>query len=190
MNRSPSLNLRKVVASRTEATAHLRSPGDAVLVERGVPRWLVIACPCGCGAEIPVNLDARAGKAWRIYRNPRSGLSLFPSVWRDTDCRSHFIVWRDSILLFGSGRRGLEPEDAADDTARLMRSALQQLPEQGSKSFVDVADTLREIPWDVLRALREAVRQGLAQEEAGQPEGRFSAKSGNSRRPPKSGWWA
>src|SRR6267378_4236509 len=80
---------------------HLVSaPGDAVLIERGTPRWLLLACPCGCGAELPINLDRRAGKAWRVYKHGTTTLSVYPSVWRDTDCGSHFIIWRGNILLF------------------------------------------------------------------------------------------
>jgi len=32
---------------------HLVSaPGDAVLIKRGAPRWLLLARPCGCGTEL------------------------------------------------------------------------------------------------------------------------------------------
>src|SRR5580700_2686245 len=88
------------VGSRANASSHLTRPGDAVIVDRQGPRWLILCCPCGCGAEVPVNLDRRAGPAWRLYESPK-GMSVYPSVWRDTDCKSHFIIWRDNILLLG-----------------------------------------------------------------------------------------
>jgi len=34
------------------------APGDAVLIERGAPRWLLLAR--GCGTELPINLDTHA----------------------------------------------------------------------------------------------------------------------------------
>lgn len=87
-----SISLKAELDSRVGAANLLVAPGDAVLITRGQPRWLLLRCPCGCGEEMPVNLDARAGKAWRLYRRPHSGLTLFPSVWRDTGCESHFVI--------------------------------------------------------------------------------------------------
>jgi len=124
MTRDKTLRLLKVVSTRGEAAGYLKSPGDAVLIERGRPRLLLLACPCGCGEEYPINLDDRAGKAWRIYRNRGKGLTLFPSVWRDTGCGSHFIIWRDRILLFGQGEEVLDESSLEDGTmpSQLIRS--------------------------------------------------------------------
>jgi hypothetical protein len=76
---------------RDQAEATLGQPGDASLILRGRPRAIVMACPDGCGETLVVNLDGRAGKAWRFDMR-RGGLTLFPSVWRDGGCGSHFIV--------------------------------------------------------------------------------------------------
>ena len=62
--------LKAEVASRVGATELLKEPGDAVLVVRGTPRWLLLRCTCGCGEEIPVNLDSRSGKVRRAAREP------------------------------------------------------------------------------------------------------------------------
>src|SRR5579871_3984234 len=95
------LHFLGAVSTRGEAAGYLASPGDAVLVERGRPRLLLLACPCGCGEHFPINLDDRAGRAWRFYKHQPSGISIFPSVWRESGCRSHYVIWRDKILLFG-----------------------------------------------------------------------------------------
>lgn len=190
MSRNQELRLKKVVGSRADASTYLRSPGDAVLVERGVPRWLLMSCPCGCGAEIPINLDPRAGKAWRLYRAPKWGLSLYPSVWRDTDCQSHFIIWRDHILLFGQRDEDFESYGSDPETARLAQAALALLPSQGSVSFADVADALREVPWDVLYALRYLVRRGFAREGKGKEHGTFSQVAAHAESGGKTEWWA
>jgi len=71
------LTIKATVNSRATASVHLERPGDAVIVDRQGPRWLVLCCPCGCGAEVPVNLDRRAGPAWRIYESPK-GTSVYP----------------------------------------------------------------------------------------------------------------
>src|SRR5258708_7376675 len=70
--RTLTLALKSTVESRASAADLLKSPGDAVLIQRGQPRWLILKCPCGCGDEIPVNLDRRAGKAWRFYGDAKS----------------------------------------------------------------------------------------------------------------------
>src|SRR3954470_19533554 len=88
------------VEHRYDGDPLLRQPGDAVLVHRGRPRSLLIACPDGCGETLSINLDPRGGKAWRLYRKG-SAISLSPSVWRDGGCESHFIVWRSRIIWCG-----------------------------------------------------------------------------------------
>jgi len=159
------LHLKGVVSSRADASAKLKAPGDVVLVERGYPRWLVMQCPDGCGDEIPINLDSRAGPAWRMYRTPKLGLTIYPSVWRDTGCESHFIVWRDNILLFG-GWDDSDYESFWEDNAfdSLRDAVLAHLQRDRMVHFSAIADDLNEIPWDVLKACRQLVKRGLALE--------------------------
>ncbi|MER8445022.1 DUF6527 family protein [Mesorhizobium sp. M1066] len=153
------ISLKAEVASRIGAAELLKEPGDAVLVARGRPRWLLLRCPCGCGEEIPLNLDNRAGKAWRLYDAQSEGLTVFPSVWRDTGCKSHFVIWRGHILMFGLGRKRYSPRQELD-LATLGRRVLSAWPASGFTSYVEVADRLREIPWDVLEACRDLVAAG------------------------------
>jgi len=77
------------------AKAALIETGDVAVVVRGRPRWLLMRCPDGCGEDISVNLDQRAGKAWRLH--DRGTLSVFPSIWRESGCESHFVIWRNGI---------------------------------------------------------------------------------------------
>jgi hypothetical protein len=173
MTRVPKLNLKRVVQSRGETSDYLQSPGDAVLIERGRPRWLLMLCPCGCGEELPINLDSRAGPAWRLYRHPRQGVSVYPSVWRDTGCESHFIIWRNSIILFGQGDDDFWLRGRADEIAAISGPVRERLPVTGFVSYVDIADSLGEVPWDVLNACRQLVRNGIAREGAGKQRGTF-----------------
>jgi len=68
----------------------------AVIVYREVPRAALFHCPCGCGEVLTVNLDPRAGAAWR-WKRDGEGLTLLPSVRRTSGCASHFIVWRGRL---------------------------------------------------------------------------------------------
>ena len=165
--------LKSIVESRAQVCGKLQSAGDAVLVDRGVPRLLVLKCPCGCGSEIPINLDARAGKAWRLYRQRKSGFSLFPSVWLDVGCMSHFIIWRDRILLFGRYDDDYLSPAAELDMATLSRRVLEVWPIDRLVPYPEVADSIGEIPWDVLQACRHLVRTGSLIEGKGKQKGTF-----------------
>lgn len=167
------LRLLGKVSMRVEASGLLESPGDAVLIERGRPRVLLLSCPCGCGEDLPINLDARAGPAWRLYGNGRTGLSLFPSVWRESGCESHFIIWRDKILLFGEDDEDLGTSAQADGTLPLNDAVREQLPDEGLVSFFEVAEVLDAVPWDVLTVCRRLVKMGLAREGKGKQRGSF-----------------
>ncbi len=164
--------IRARVNSRADASAHLKRPGDAVIVDRQGPRWLVLSCPCGCGAEVPVNLDRRAGPAWRLYESP-NGTSIYPSVWRDTDCESHFIIWRDNIFmirpLYGESWID-EVEEGGDD---LLRRVLEALSDS-DQSAEEISDQIPQSePWDILRCCRRLCLLGEAIEGHQHARGRF-----------------
>lgn len=184
MSSSKALRLLGTVGSRGEAGTLLRAAGDAVLVERGRPRLLVLRCPCGCGEDFPINLDPRAGPAWRLYRAPaqRYGLragpgfldastSLFPSVWRESGCRSHYVIWRDRILLFSGGDEELD--QTPDHGKALEEAAYAELRTNELRPFAQIAEALKQIPWDVLVACRSLVRSDRAIEGTSQQRGCF-----------------
>jgi hypothetical protein len=170
------LNFRGIVPTGSDAAALLNAAGDAVLIERGRPRNLVLVCPCGCGERFPINLDSRAGPAWRLYGDPNEGLSIFPSVWRENGCESHYIVWRGKIYLFGRYDSDLEDTTGDETFNTLLESVHDRLPLLTLKSFREIADELRLIPWDVLVACRHLVRDGIAQEGRDKLKGHFGRK--------------
>lgn len=161
---------RGTVGSRDDARQFLAAPGDVVLVERGCPRSLVIKCPCGCGEELVINLDDRVGPAWRLYRDKR-GSTLYPSVWRESGCRSHFIVWHDTVLMCNQNDRMDEVPDQ-----QLQERVLSKLPTDRYCSFDEIAYAIDEIPWSVLAACQELVRLGFAQEGVGSLKGCFQRR--------------
>ena len=167
------LRLRATVARLGEAHQHLRAAGDAVLVDRGGPRWLMLSCPCGCGEEFPINLDPRAGPAWALYQTRKTGISVFPSVWREGGCESHYIIWRGKILLFGKTDDELETDIADNEISSLSDAVLGALEYERFSSFSDVAKKLDAVPWDVLTVCRRLVRQGLAIEGRARQAGSF-----------------
>lgn len=150
------INSKGSTSRFSEAVPKLVVPGDYVVVVRGVPRSIVMACPDGCGEILPINLDRRVGKAWRIYETGQD-LTIFPSVWRDTGCRAHFIVWRDKILwpdALGTTEPVFDEES--------LSTVLSRLGSSGFTSFETIAEELGMIPWEVLWACYALVRQQRA----------------------------
>jgi hypothetical protein len=145
----------------------------------------LLSCPCGCGEEFPINLDSRAGPAWRLYLDPRAGsgwrfyekrptgLSLFPSVWRESGCRSHYIIWRNNIYLFGRYEDDFDNAEQPDETGSLTDAVRERLPEKALAPFAEIADALNAVPWDVLMVCRRLVRMGIAREGKEKERGRF-----------------
>jgi hypothetical protein len=142
-------------ASRSAAATSLNSPGDTALIQKDVLRMLLMNCPCGCGDTLVMNLDSRAGSAWRLYRR-KSLISLFPSYWRDTKCESHFILWKNCIFWCD-----WEDDSTWVDTNEIEERVLHGLTDRFINYDV-LAEKLQEVPWDVLQACHALVRKGHA----------------------------
>lgn len=156
MPRAHSIVSKETSEKYAGAMAQLHAPGDCALVVRGIPRTIVMVCPDGCGEILTVNLDQRAGKAWRKYdRNGK--LTIYPSVWRDTGCRAHFIIWNDRIFWCDfPGSAGVTIDES------LIETVFKSLPSGDPIHFEMIAESLQAIPWDVLWASNELVRRGRA----------------------------
>lgn len=153
MPRTHSIVSKGTTERYSEAVAKLHSPGDYVFVVRGLPRAIVMVCPDGCGENITINLDRRTGKAWRKYETGEK-LTIYPSVWRDTGCRAHFIVWKDRIIWCGTeGSSGVTLDEA------LIARVFSKLSTESYTSFETIADELQLIPWEALWACQELVHR-------------------------------
>jgi len=172
-----SVSFKGKVSSRSEASALIPNPGDYVIIFRGHARWLILRCPSGCGDLVPINLDRGAGPAWRFYKQKR-GVSLYPSVVRETGCHSHFFIWNDRIIWCGSNDTYapyLDGEDGLSDDLR--KSILEIVQRKGRIHYTDIADRLNEVPWQVLRACRILRREGVLSEGSGRETGTFAMKA-------------
>jgi hypothetical protein len=157
-NRRRRARTKGVVPSHSEAIALVKEPGDLAIVKRGTLRSVVMRCPDGCGEAITLNLDPRTDKAWRVYKS-KKGLTLFPSVWRDTGCQSHFVLWNDVISwvdVFDS------EEEETEEILQLEERVWGVLKVDSFTDFVQIADALDEIPWAVLDACRHLVKEKRA----------------------------
>jgi len=162
------VRFRGKVENNAAARNLLRDTGDLVLIERGRPRSIVMLCLCGCGDELVVNLDARAGPAWYLYQN-KKGTTLYPSVWRESGCGSHFIIWSSRVYWcdYESLWDADVIESSLDDTVSSFLDA------KGFLHYKDIAVQLGEIPWDILIVCRRLVKRGALREGVGKHKGYF-----------------
>lgn len=63
------------------------------------PRWSLFKCPCGCGDVITLSLQSVHRPHWRLIKTPSGRPTLYPSIWRDKGCMSHFWL-RDGRILW------------------------------------------------------------------------------------------
>jgi hypothetical protein len=153
MPRAKTLLLKGVAERHADAVKLLHNAGDMAIVFRGVVRGMVIRCPDSCGDTITINLDERAGPAWRLFER-ENRLTLYPSVWRENGCGAHFILWRGRLLWCDRW------DDTLGDDGDLRTRVYSLLPSADAAPvhYETLAATLDEIPWDVLWACRALVR--------------------------------
>lgn len=75
--------------------------------------------------------------------------------------------------MFGDDYEAFSDSIPADEITSLENAVRERLPSEGLVSFVDLADALNAIPWDVLRVCRRLVRSGFAREGSGKQHNRF-----------------
>jgi hypothetical protein len=69
-------------------------------VRGGKEKWLYLKCPDECGDLISVNLMQSYDPSWTVLID--DGLiSIHPSVWKKTGCKSHFFI-KDSAIVWAS----------------------------------------------------------------------------------------
>lgn len=59
----------------------------------GNPAWRVVfSCPCGCSDPVDLCLLPNFRPHWRLQIDQARKVTLHPSVWRNTGCRSHYML--------------------------------------------------------------------------------------------------
>src|SRR5579863_4571822 len=67
------------------------------IVGKFKPKWVVLACPCGCGDRIDVNLMENRQPFWRLSMEDGQ-VTLHPSLWMPKEkCGSHFWIRKNRI---------------------------------------------------------------------------------------------
>lgn len=79
------------------------SPLDKVLYVEGVENideywYALLKCPCGCQEKIMLNLIDDVSPCWYL-RKEKSNFSIYPSIWRTKNCKSHFWLKNNKIVF-------------------------------------------------------------------------------------------
>lgn len=69
-----------------------------IYVQGNYNPWLAsMLCPCGCGDVLHINLIPTRKPVWGIQLLPNGLVSLQPSLWKKTGCKSHFYLKKGRI---------------------------------------------------------------------------------------------
>jgi Family of unknown function (DUF6527) len=58
---------------------------------------IIFKCPCGCKADIYLNLLKDTRPNWSYFLDVRDKVTISPSIWRKAGCKSHFFVRKGRI---------------------------------------------------------------------------------------------
>ena len=77
-----------------------------IVQEDGFLEQAAMLCPCGCRRVLNMNLIPDEHPCWQLTRHPDNTVTLYPSVWRKKNCRSHFWFRQGRIFWCTNSRRG------------------------------------------------------------------------------------
>lgn len=95
----PVVYARIAVVTRPPKGNQLDRQTIYCVVNRQRMKWSMMFCPCGCGNSITLSLQAIHKPHWSLSQTESFRPTLYPSVWRDVGCFSHFWV-RDGRVFW------------------------------------------------------------------------------------------
>jgi len=78
-----------------DSTPNLHTIKENELVEvifRGKSYWALFKCPCGCREVITLSTQESHTPHWIISKNNCNKPTLYPSVWQNNGCFSHYWI--------------------------------------------------------------------------------------------------
>ncbi len=83
--------------------------GICYLIGEDSDWWFAaFACPCGCRAEIVLNLLPTTRPRWRVEVGDDHLATIAPSINRHVGCKSHFFI-REGSVLWANAQRASAP---------------------------------------------------------------------------------
>lgn len=60
-------------------------------------KWAYLKCPCGCGDILSLSLMKSIKPNWKLRIDKNKLPTLYPSIWREDGCESHFWIWKGKL---------------------------------------------------------------------------------------------
>ena len=85
------------VANTAEFPNPVKENTIYIVKEGSLAETLIFKCPCGCSADIYLNLLKDTRPRWK-YSLINGKITISPSVWRINGCKSHFLIEKGSTI--------------------------------------------------------------------------------------------
>jgi hypothetical protein len=72
------------------------------VVYKRKPIWALFKCPCGCGYIITLPLQKPHNPKWTLYKSEFERPTLYPSVWQNKGCQSHFWIEDGKVIWYNN----------------------------------------------------------------------------------------
>ncbi|WP_404550722.1 DUF6527 family protein [Bradyrhizobium niftali] len=96
-----------VFAETTPANDQVTDKQFVVVTYKGTQRWALFKCPCTCGEVISLPLQTSHSPHWKVTVSEAGRPTLYPSVWRNKGCMSHF--WIEDGRVSWTSDTGMAP---------------------------------------------------------------------------------
>mgnify|MGYP005854515883 CR=1 FL=1 len=84
---------RKLIVINSDSLPDRLPLRSIMLARDGTEDWCIgFKCPCGCGRTIELLVVEEAKPRWDYKVDENGWISLVPSVWLNTGCKSHFWI--------------------------------------------------------------------------------------------------
>lgn len=80
------------VVETTPKIQNLKETEFIVVKYKNKSYWVLFRCPCGCGEVITLSTQNSHNPHWNIIENNFQLPSLYPSIWQNSGCYSHFWI--------------------------------------------------------------------------------------------------
>lgn len=81
-----------------------------VVIYKEKHHWALFRCPCGCGHVISLSLQKIHRPNWSAKKSKNGRPTLYPSVWQNQGCLSHF--WIEDGVVFWCRSTGKSPNSS------------------------------------------------------------------------------
>jgi len=95
------------VVDRTPKNESVGESEFVLVIHQNESYWALFQCPCGCCTMISLSLQKIHTPSWTVKETVAGRPSLYPSVWQNKGCFSHF--WIQDGQICWCGNSGLEP---------------------------------------------------------------------------------